>query len=40
MKDASMSLGIYFSADRRMQSSSERSGSDAVHTWPETQGYP
>lgn len=23
-----------------MQSSSERSGSDAAHTWPETQGYP
>lgn len=28
------------SADQRMQSSSERSGSDAAHTWPETQGYP
>lgn len=27
------------SADRRMQSSSERSGSDAVHTWPETYTY-
>lgn len=81
MKDASMSLGIYFEikdaelyggegttgyaatiaeisieglqnadfekyansqleAMASMQSSSERSGSDAVHTWPETQGYP
>lgn len=28
------------SVDRRMQSSSERSGSDAARTWPETQGYP
>lgn len=28
------------SADQRTQSSSEHSGSDAAHTWPEIQGYP
>lgn len=33
-------LSKELSADQRMQSSSERSGSDAAHTWPETQGYP